>query len=269
MTLGRRSRSRSRNGGHSRALFLLIGLTLGLLVAGFVVAPSSAFTTSSVDRGAAAPLADDSEGFLGIDVTDRLPAGSEGRLVTVTNNLNQTLTVDVSASASLSNDGATLNPGESLTTTATVSCEAAPSDLEVMITASADGQFSGQAVRSAPVDTGDCADSTLAFGTVEIVDQSTSAQGGRAKYDTTYSLEGETDRFDEVIVEFDNLDNGDFDTVVSDSQADTITFERPGQRFGDSYEITVRIFDDSGEIQNERIVVTDTADGSGTVYKTP
>ncbi|WP_253739036.1 hypothetical protein [Halohasta salina] len=265
MTVGRRSRSRSRNGANSRALVLVVGLAVGLLVAGFVVAPSAAVTTGSVDRGTAAPVADDSEGFLGIDVTDGLQAGTEGRLVTVTNNLNRTLTVDVSAAASLSNSQARLGPGESLTTAATVGCESPPSDLAVTIAASANGQFSGQATRSALVDTSDCADPTLAFGTVEIVDRTTNAKGGKAEYAVSYSIEGETGSFDRVSVDFENLDRNDgVETRESSAQSDTIGFTSGGRRDGDTFEITVRLFDDTGEIQSERIVVTDTADGSGT-----
>lgn len=270
MTLGRRSRSRSRNGsgGERWALFLVVAVGIGLLVSGFVVAPSVAFTTGSVDRGTAAPVANDSEGFLGIDVADGLQAGTEGQLVTVTNNINQTLTVDVSASASLSNSQATLGPGESLTTAATVSCESPPSDLAVTITASTNGQFSGLATRSVPVDTSDCADSTLAFGTIEIVDRTTNAKGGKAEYAVSYSIEGETDSFDRVSVDVENLDQNDgVETRESSAQSDTVDFTTGGQRIGDTFEITVRLFDDTGEIQSEQIVITDTADGSGTVYQ--
>ncbi|WP_253737556.1 hypothetical protein [Halohasta salina] len=270
MTVGRRSRSRSRNGGHSRALVLLVGLAVGLLVAGFVVAPSTAFTTGSVDRGTAAPVVNDSEGILGIDVTDGLQAGTEGRLVTVTNNLNRSLSVDVSASASLSNSQATLAPGDSVTTAATVSCESPSSNLEMTITASANGQFSGLATRYTPVDTTDCVDPTLAFGTVEIVDQTTSAQGGKAEYAVSYSIQNDTGSFDRVSVDFENLDKNDgVATVSSSAQSDTISFTSGGQRFGERFEITVRLFDDTGEVQSERIVITDTADGSGTIYQSP
>ena len=270
MTVGRRSRSRSRNGSNSRALFLVVGLAVGLLVAGFVVAPSAAFTTGSIDRGTAAPVVNDSEGFFGIDMAGGLQAGTEGRLVTVTNNLNRTLTVDVSASASLSNSQATLAPGDSLTTAATISCESPPSDLAVTLSASTNGQFSGLATRSTPVDTSDCADSTLAFGTVEIVDQTTSAKGGKAEYAVSYSIEDETGSFDRVSVDVENLDRNDgIETRTSNAQSDTISFTSGGQRFGERFEVTVRLFDDTGELQSERIVITDTADGSGTIYQSP
>ena len=156
MTVGRRSRSRSRNRSNSRALVLVVGLAVGLLVAGFVVGPSAAFTTGSIDRGTAAPVVNDSEGFLGIDMAGSLQAGTEGRLVTVTNNLNRTLTVDVSSSASLSNDQATLGPSESLTTDATVSCEFSPNAVSITVTAVAGSQFSGTASRLTSVDTSGC-----------------------------------------------------------------------------------------------------------------
>ena len=260
MTIGRRSRSRSRGGGTNWALLGAVGLAIAFLIAGFVITPSVAFTTASVDRGTAAPLADDSEGFLGIDVTDSLQAGSEGRLVTVTNNLNRTLSVDVSSSATLSKSQTVLGPGESLTTTATVGCESPPDSLDLTIAASADREFSGVATRSTSVDTSSCTDSTLGFGSVEITDDSTMGRGGKAEYAVTYSVEGDTAAFDRVSVKFENVDRGESDTKASNAQSGTIGFESGGQQFGDSYEITVRLIDDTGEVQDERII-NDTADG--------
>jgi len=272
MTLGRRSRSRSRKESDKRswALFAVVAIAGGLIVAGFVVAPSEAFTTGSVDRGTIVPVVGDDTGFLGIDVTDSLQAGGESQLVTVTNNLNRTLTVDVSASAPLSNGQATLAPGASMTTTATVSCTSPPSELDVTVSATANGQFSGHAVRSASVDTSDCTDSTLAFGTVEIVDRTTSEQGGKAEYDVSYTVADDTGSFDRVEVDFENSDRNDgVETVASGTQSGTISFETGGQRIGDSFEITVRLFDTDGEVESERVVITDTADGSGIVYQAP
>ena len=118
-----------------------------------------------------------------------------------------------------------------------------------------------------PVDTSNCADSTLGFGTLDIVDQTTSAKGGKAEYAVSYSLDGNTTSFDRVSVDFENLDKADgVETRSSSAESGTIGFRSGGQRFGDQFEITVRLFDDTGEIQRERVVVTDTADGSGTVY---
>lgn len=260
MTIGRRSRSRSRGGGTNWTLLGAVGLAIVFLIAGFVITPTVAFTTASVDRGTEAPVADDSEGFLGIDVTDSLQAGSEGRLVTVTNNLNRTLSVDVSSSATLSKNQTALGPGESLTTTATVGCDSPPSELDMTIAASTSEGFSGVATRSATVDTSNCADSTLGFGSVELTDDSTSGQGGKAEYTVTYSVEGDTGSFDRVSVEFKNVNRSDTVTDSSDVQSDTIGFESGGQRLGDSYKITVRLIDDTGEVQSER-VINDTADG--------
>ena len=270
MRVGRRSRSRSRTGSGSSSwtLFAVVAIGVGLLVSGFVVAPSVAFTTGSVDRGTTAPVADDAAGFLGLDVAGSLQAGTDGRLVTVTNNLNRTLSVDVSASATLSNSQTTLGPGDSMTTTATVGCESPPSELSMTIVATANGQFSGRATRSTTVDTSDCADSTLAFGTIEIVDRTTSAKGGKAEYDVSYTVADDAGSFDRVEADFENLDRSDgVETVTSGAQSGTISFESGGRRDGERFEITVRLFDTAGEVQSERIVVTDTADGGGTVYQ--
>ena len=269
MRRGGRSRSRSR--GRTRwGPALLIALTVGALVAGFVIAPSAAFTTGSVDRGTTVTVADDTDGFLGIDVAGSVRAGSEDRLATVTNNLDRSLNVTVSSAAALSNDRATLAPGESLSTTATVSCESPPSQLQLTVTTSASGQFSGVATRSTSVDASGCQDATLGYGSIEVVDRSTAAKGGKAEYAVNYSVEGGTGSFENVTVELENTDKQDgIETKSSPARNDTLEFTTGGQRFGDSFEITIRLFDDTGEVVSERIVVTDAADGSGTVYRDP
>ena len=269
MIRGRRSRSRSKTTDSSWALLVPVGIAAVLIISGLLVAPSVAFTTGSVDRGTTAPLATDDNGFLGIDVTESLQAGSSGNLVTVTNNLNRTLAVDVAASATLSNSQAILAPNESVTTTARVSCESPPSELELTVAASTNGQFSGLVTRSAPVDPSDCANSTLAFGTVEITDQTTSGKGGKAEYAVGYSVEGDTSSFDRVAVDFENLNRDDgVATRSATTESGTISFESGGKQEDDRFEITVRLFNDTGEVQSEQIVVTDAANGSGTVYTT-
>jgi hypothetical protein len=248
----------------------MVTLVVGILIAGVVVTPSAAFTTSSIDRQTTATVADDASGFLGIAVTDNVRAGSEDQLVTVTNNLSQSVTITVSSSAVLSNDQATLAPGESFSTAATVSCESPPNELQMTISASASDRFSGIATRSASVDTTGCSDSSVGYKNIEITDQTTSSKGAKAEYDLTYAVENTTGSFDRVTVEFNNLDRSDGnETRESFAQNDTISFTSGGQREGESFEITVRLFDGTGEVKSERIVVTDTADGSGTVYKRP
>ena len=267
MTLGSRSRTRSR--GKTRwGPFLIIALVIGIVITGFVVAPSTAFTTSSVDRQATATVADDASGFLGIEVAESVRAGTEDRLVTVTNNLGQPLTITVFSSAELANDRATLAPGESFSTAATVSCESSSNELEMTVSASANDRFSGVMTRSTSIDTTGCSDSSVGYERIEITDRTTSGKGGKAEYDVTYAVENKSESFDRISVEFDNLDRSDgIKTRESSAQNDTIGFRSGGQREGESFEITVRFFDDTGEAEDERIVVTDTADGSGTVYE--
>jgi len=65
-----------------------------------------------------------------------------------------------------------------------------------------------------------------------------------------------------VSVKFENIDQKESETKTSDAQSGTIPFDSGGQRFGDSYEITVRLIDDTGEVQSERVVIEDTADGN-------
>jgi hypothetical protein len=267
--MGRTRRSRQRGTG-GRSPWVIIGLVALVVIGAFgagVDTGSGAFTSAASDRGASVDVASDDSGLLGINIAASVTAGSSSQHVTVANNLNRTLSVDVASSATLSNSQATLGAGESLTTDATVSCTSPPSELELTITADADGQFSGVATRSVPVDTSNCADSTLGFGTLDILDQSTSGKGSKAEYAVSYSLDGDTSSFKNVSVDFENLDRTDgVETRSSSAESGTISFQSGGQRFGDQFEITVRLFDDTGEIQRERVVVTDTADGSGTVY---
>lgn len=268
--MGRSRRSR-RRGGHSP--WWIVCLTVLIVSSAFGVGGytgSAAFTAAASDRGASVTVAEDNQGLLGIDAAERVTAGSESRLVTVTNNLDRTVVVVVDSSATLSNRQASLSPSESVTTTTTVSCSSPPSELQLTITASADERFSGLATRSVPVDTSGCTDSTLGFGTLIVVDQSTSAKGGKAEYAVNYRLTGDTGSFDRVRVGFENLDRTTgVKTKMSTTQVGVISFESGGQRFGERFEITVRLFDDAGEQQRERVVVTDTADGSGTVYTAP
>jgi len=250
VTIGRRSRSRSRTNGKNWGLLVGVGVVAVLLISGVVIAPSVAFTTGSVDRGAVAPVADDSEGFLGIDVTDSLQAGSEGRLVTVTNNLNQTLTVKVSSSATVSNSQATLGPGKSLTTDATVSCGSSTNTVSITVTAVAGSQFSGTASRSTSVDTSGCRTDgrTIAFVNENTgVLQSVTAGG----VVTTYSTN------DIKSVGPPNADlNGDGGTEVP------FVDENDNLRFVDS-DGNTQTLDNSGNVESAPLGVGD-YDASGT-----
>lgn len=269
MSPGRRSRSRSR--GRRRLPTPVVALAIcGVLVVAFVVAPSVAFSGGALDRGSAVDIADDSGGLIGLDVAASVNAGAESRLVTVTNQLDQSLTVDVTSTAPLSNAGATLAPGESVRTTATVACGSAPNDLAFTVQATGGSRFSGVLTRSASVNTAGCSAGGVSFGSVELVD--TSSVGGKGKqqaeYSLTYDVEGDTATLDNVTLE---LRTGGSLVTESDSPAtsDTITVAQPGNREGTQYELTVRLFDADGEVESERVVVTDTADGGGTVYQDP
>lgn len=267
-----RSRSRSRTRGQQRTGPLVVLLICCVLVAAFVAVPSMAFSSGTLDRGSTVDIADDSGGILGIDVTSSVNAGTESRLVTVTNRMDQPLTVNVSAAAALSNDQATLAPGGSLTTAATVSCDTAPNDLTFTVQATGDNQFSGTLARSTRVNTAGCSESDVSFGSIEIVDTSSTGGGGkqRAEYSLEYNVSGNTNAFDKIRLELRSTGSV-IDTTESESNetTDPVSVTQTGNREGTLYEVTVRLFDENGEIKSERVVVSDTADGGGTIYQDP
>jgi asparagine N-glycosylation enzyme membrane subunit Stt3 len=230
-----------------------------------------AFSSGALDRGSAVDIADDSEGLLGIDVADSVNAGAQSRLVIVTNQMDQSLTVDVSSpSASLSNAQKTLDPGESLTTAANVSCESPPNDLAFTVQAVSDAQLTGVLSRSTPVNTAGCSESKVSAGSIEIVDTSSVDGGGKqqAEYSLVYDIEGNKTAFETVSLEL-RASGSLIDTTESSAPNDTIAVTQTGNRGGTVYEVTVRVFDGNGEIESERVVVTDSADGGGTIYQDP
>jgi len=153
----RRRRSRSRGSGPSLlSAALLLGVALLVVTAG---TPAIAFSSASLDRGGTTAVTDDADGLIGLDVAGSVRAGSSSRLVTVTNQQDRTVDVTVvpeNASVTLSNAQATLAPGESLTTSASVSCDAPPNTVSATVTAVAGSQFSGTASRLTSVDTSSC-----------------------------------------------------------------------------------------------------------------
>ena len=268
MSPRRRSRSRSRTREQQWPAPVVALLVCCVLVVAFVIVPSTAFSSGALDRSSAVDIADDSGGLLGIDVTSSVNAGAESRLVTVTNQMDQSLTISVSSAASLSNSRATLAPGESLTTAATVSCDTAPNDLTFTIQAVGNNQFSGTLARSTRVNTAGCSESKVSFGSIEIVDTSSTGGGGkqRAEYSLEYNLSGNTTAFDRVRLELRST-GSIIDTTESVATTDSVSVTQSGNRGGTVYEVTVRLFDENGEIKSDRVVVTDTADGGGTIYQ--
>jgi len=103
-----------------------------------------------------------------------------------------------------------------------------------------------------------------------VIDRTTSANPQKAEYEVTYSIKGDAGSFDRIQVDFENLDKNDgVATEKSIAQSDTVSFTSGGKRFGEPFEIAIQLFDDTGEVQSERIVITDTADGSGTICQSP
>ena len=108
---------------------------------------------------------------------------------------------------------------------------------------------------------------SLSFSSVNIRDESNppnpGGQQSRVIYDVEYVVDDPDGEFDRVDIEFQNNDNPDVsETISSPTLSDTVTHDPRKQDadFGDEYQITVRLFGTNGEVVNERVVVSDTAD---------
>jgi hypothetical protein len=152
--MSRRSRSR----GRTSLPLVLVALVIVATAGGVVTAPSTAFTSGTLSRSSTAAVADDANGLVGLDVAASVTAGSSSRLVTVTNRLDRTTTVAVTldTAGSLSNTQATLGPGETLTTSVSVTCDSPPDTVSFTVVAASGSQFTGTASRSTTVDTANC-----------------------------------------------------------------------------------------------------------------
>lgn len=158
--MGRR-RSRSRGSGYH---WTWIVIAVALLVVAAPVGPgidtpSEAFTSMSSDRGTSANVADDAGGLFGLDVASSVAAGTTSRLVTVTNNLDQTINVTVTldgTNGTLSNNQGTLQPGESLTVSTDIACDTDRDTVSFTVDGAAGDRFSGNTARSTSIDTSGC-----------------------------------------------------------------------------------------------------------------
>jgi hypothetical protein len=135
-------------------------LVVALVVASVLAAGNAptAFTTATTERGSAANVVGDADGLVGVDAAGSVAAGSTNRLVTATNNFEESITVTVSldgGDGTLSNAEATLAPGESLTTSVTVDCDTPPDAVRFTVRVSTDGSL-GTVSRSSTVTTDDC-----------------------------------------------------------------------------------------------------------------
>lgn len=161
-----RRRSRSHGSGYRWTWIVII---VALLVVAAPVGPgldtpSEAFTSMSSDRGTSANVADDAGGLLGLDVASSVAAGTTSRLVTVTNNVGQTIDVTVAldgATGTLSNNQGTLQPGESLVVSTDIACDPDTDTVSFTVEGAAGDRFSGNTTRSTSIDTSGCTGAPL------------------------------------------------------------------------------------------------------------
>lgn len=230
-------------------------------------------TAGGADRMGAAPLAADPDGVIGVDAASSVSAGTTDRLVTVRNNAGQPVDVTVSltgGTGSLTGGTATLSPGEVAGTDVTVVCGDGSETLPFRVDATAGTAFGGSVWRSTTIDTTSC-ETGLAFASVSLSDVTAERGPRKAEYVLQYIVDTQAGTFDRVEVEFHSMDGrGNSRTIAqSTSPNDVLRFTDIGQSRGSDYEITIRLFDASGEVTGERIERTDTADGSGIVYAAP
>jgi hypothetical protein len=185
-------RRRSRGSG-GRWTWLIIGVVLLVVVSPIGVGldtHSEAFTSMSSDRGSSADVTGDANGLFGLDVASSATAGTTSRLVTVTNNVGQTVDVTVALDGSpgtLSNGQGTLRAGESLVVSIEVACGTGTNTVSFTIVGTASDRFSGSATRSTSIDTSGCekADSAIAYVDETTEDLRTVAEDGTViAYDT-------------------------------------------------------------------------------------
>ncbi|WP_147438128.1 hypothetical protein [Halorubrum sp. Atlit-28R] len=265
----RRPRAASAGPRGTRRGFLAAGAALVGLGA---ARGSGAYTAASLGRGSALPVASDAAGVLGLDVAPSVAAGVESRLVTVTNRVGRPVAVTATLAepvGTLSNDAGTLASGDSLVVAVEVSCDDAPAAVTFSVEATAADGFSAVATRRASVDAAGCAPPAArpSFEEVEIEDESRRRNGGPAVYVVEYEVDDPENTFERVTAEFDNLDREETETKSSSALEGELSFSKRGQRFGDPYRITVRLFDASGEVESERIEVEDVAGGDEEVFE--
>ncbi len=264
----RRPRAASAGARGTRRAFLAAGAGLVGLAA---TRGSEAYTAASLGRGSTLPVASDAAGVLGLDVAPSVAAGAESRLVTVTNRVGRPVAVTVTLAepvGTLSNDAGTLASGDSLVVAVKVSCEDAPAGVTFTVEAT-DAGFLAVATRQASVDAAGCAPPTArpSFEELEIEDRSRRKQGGPAEYVINYDVDDPDSTFERVTAEFDNLNRQEAETKSVSTLDGPISFVKRGQRFGDTYRITVSLFDGGGEVESERIEVEDVARGDGKVFE--
>lgn len=155
-----RRRSRKRGGGAN--MWWILGLTFLVVTGAFgagLDTGSVAFTSASSERGASVDVAEDNSGLFGLDVAASVQAGSTTRLVTVTNNVGQTINVTVTldgTTGTLSNNQGTLQPGESLVVSTDIACDADTDTVSFTVDGAAGEHFSGNTARSTSIDTSGC-----------------------------------------------------------------------------------------------------------------
>lgn len=95
-------------------------------------------------------------------------------------------------------------------------------------------------------------------------DPSPAGQDGEVVYEVDYTIDDPDGELDRVEIEFQNEANpGSSETLTETGTTGSLRHE-PGQQasdYGDEYVITVFVYSESGEVEEERVVIEDRADG--------
>lgn len=113
------------------------------------------------------------------------------------------------------------------------------------------------------------ADDRSRFANIKISDNSEDSGSNKAIYTIDYTIDTDETTFENVTAEFVNTDRDESEEISSTDPSPEVPleYESGGQRSGDEYEITVKLFDEKGEVFEERVEITDTSDGSGVIFE--
>ncbi|AGN01570.1 hypothetical protein L593_08125 [Salinarchaeum sp. Harcht-Bsk1] len=222
-----------------------------------VLGGTQAFSQTDATRGTAVQTAGDRNALLGVDPVASVQTGTDGQdLVTLTNNIDAVLDVTISlddpSQGSVSPSTATIASGASTTITVDVAADS-PTGTDALpftVSATDGGDFSVSLTRTVDVEAGP---QLLRH----VADQS---RNNTAQYTVQFDVNGVSD-FDRVEVSFVSRDNNWASGSSTATTPEGSVSYSEGGAMGDTYDITIDVYDTSGSIVLSE-TVTDVADGS-------
>ncbi|WP_226481628.1 hypothetical protein [Natrinema amylolyticum] len=223
---------------------------------------TGAFSHIGADRSVSVGTADDSNGFLGLDVTASVRAGRDDqRLVDVTNNATGTIAATLSLS----------DPGQGTISNPDVSLDSG-STRSILVSVEGDSPTGSDAL-SFEIDASNENVSISATRRVAVTAPPTlerqirdHTQHGNAAFGISYRVSRLPD-FDRVEIEVENVDAGHIgrESYVEQNAERTVSYPpgggSDGGAGGDTYEFRFRVYDRSGEVTELYTEARTTANG--------